>query len=74
MTELLDAILTFSKTGIAVQLAPDSITAAVQRALAMMQPHPDARGVVIGTAILVDLTGRIDGKELQRVALLSMAT
>jgi signal transduction histidine kinase len=66
MTELLDAILTFSKTGIAVQLAPDSITAAVQRALAMMQPHPDARGVVIGTAILVDLTGRIDGKELQR--------
>jgi signal transduction histidine kinase len=66
MTELLDAILTFSKTGIAVQLAPDSITSAVQRALALIQPHPDARGVSIQTAGLAELSGRIDGKELQR--------
>jgi signal transduction histidine kinase len=66
MTELLDAILTFSKTGIAVQLVPDSVTAAVQRALAMIQPHPDARGVVIKTGGLAELGGRIDGKELQR--------
>jgi signal transduction histidine kinase len=66
MTELLDAILTFSRTGIAVQLAPDSITAAVQRALAMIQPHPDARGVVIKTDGLDELAGHIDGKELQR--------
>jgi signal transduction histidine kinase len=66
MTELLDAILTFSKTGIAVQLAPDSITAAVQRALAMIQPHPDARGVVIKAGGLAELAGCIDGKELQR--------
>jgi len=66
MTELLDAILTFSRTGIAVQLAPDSITAAVQRALAMIQPHPDARGVVIKAGSLAELGGRIDGKELQR--------
>lgn len=66
MTELLDAILTFSKTGIAVQLAPDSVTAAVQRALAMIQPHPDARGVVIKTGGFAELVGRIDGKGLQR--------
>jgi signal transduction histidine kinase len=66
MTELLDAILTFSKTGIAVQLAPDSITSAVQRALAMIQPHPDARGVSIKATCLAELSGRIDGKELQR--------
>jgi signal transduction histidine kinase len=66
MTELLDAILTFSRTGIAVQLAPDSITSAVQRALAMIQPHPDARGVSIQAARLAELSGRIDGKELQR--------
>ena len=66
MTELLDAILTFSRTGIAVQLAPASITAAVQRALAMIQPHPEARGVVVSAAGLVELAGRIDGKELQR--------
>lgn len=66
MTELLDAILTFSKTGIAVQLAPDSIKSAVQRALAMIQPHPDARGVFIKAAGLAELSGRIDGKELQR--------
>jgi signal transduction histidine kinase len=66
MTELLDAILTFSRTGIAVQLAPDSITAAVQRALAMIQPHPDARGISIKAVRLAELAGRIDGKELQR--------
>jgi signal transduction histidine kinase len=66
MTELLDAILTFSRTGIAVQLAPGSITAAVQHALAMMQPHPDARGVTIKASQLAELAGRIDGKELQR--------
>jgi signal transduction histidine kinase len=66
MTELLDAILTFSRTGIAVQLAPDSVTAAVQRALAMIQPHPDARGVVIRAGGFAELVGRIDGKGLQR--------
>ena len=66
MTELLDAILTFSRTGIAVQLALDSITAAVNRAVAMMQPHPDARGVTIKAAALAELAGCIDGKELQR--------
>jgi signal transduction histidine kinase len=66
MTELLDAILTFSRTGIAVQLAPDSITAAARRALAMLQPHPDARGVAIRVGDLAELAGYIDGKELQR--------
>jgi signal transduction histidine kinase len=66
MTELLDAILTFSRTGIAVQLSPDSITAAVQRALAMIQAHPDARGVFITATGLADLSGSIDGKEIQR--------
>ncbi len=66
MTELLDAILTISRTGIAVQLAPDSITAAVQRAVAMMQPHPDARGVAVLAGGLAEVSGRIDGKELQR--------
>ncbi len=66
MTELLDAILTFSRTGLAIQLAPASITAAVQRALAMIQPHPDARGVVSKTGGLAELAGCIDGKELQR--------
>jgi signal transduction histidine kinase len=66
MTELLDAILTFSRTGIAVQLTPDSITSAVQRAVAMLQPHPDARGVVLIATGLAELSGRIDGKEIQR--------
>jgi signal transduction histidine kinase len=66
MTELLDAILTFSRTGIAVQLAPDSITAAVQRAVAMIQPHPDARGVDLKASDLTELSGCIDGKEIQR--------
>jgi len=66
MTDLLDAILTFSRTGIAVQLSPDSITAAVQRAMTVLQPHPDARGVAIKVAGLAELSGRIDGKELQR--------
>jgi len=66
MTDLLDAILTFSRTGIAVQLSPDSITAAVQRAMTVLQPHPDARGVAIKVSGLAELSGRIDGKELQR--------
>lgn len=66
MTELLDTVLTFSRTGIVVQLAPDSITSAVQRALAMIQPHPDARGVAIKATQLAELTGSIDAKELQR--------
>jgi signal transduction histidine kinase len=32
----------------------------------MIQPHPDARGVSIKTDSLAELSGRIDGKELQR--------
>ncbi|NYF77804.1 signal transduction histidine kinase [Granulicella arctica] len=66
MNGLLDAILTFSRTGIAVQLVPDSITAAVRRAVAMIRPHPDADGVSLDAAKLEEFTGWIDGKELQR--------
>ncbi len=66
MNDLLEAILTFSRTGIAVQTAPDSITMAVRRALARMHPHPDARGVAVETSRLTEVTGWIDGKELQR--------
>lgn len=66
MTDLLDAILAFGRTGIAVQLAPGSITSAVQRAVAMIQPHPDARGVAIKASSLGEVAGRIDAKELQR--------
>jgi len=66
MNELLDTILSFSRTGIAVQLAPGSMVAAVQRALAGIQSHPDAHGVAIKVAGLQELTACIDGKELQR--------
>jgi len=38
----------------------------VRRALTMVQSHPDANGVSMDAAELDELTGCIDGKELQR--------
>jgi signal transduction histidine kinase len=66
MTELLDAMLTFSRTGILLHLAPGSITGVVRRAIGRVQPHPDARGVVIASSNMFELEGSLDGNELQR--------
>lgn len=66
MNEMLDSILAFSRTGLSVNRVPGSITDAVRRALVLIEAHPDAKAVRITRSQLQELSGIVDGRELQR--------
>jgi signal transduction histidine kinase len=46
-TELIDSLLIFSRTGTAVQRAPELLSTLLERAIAMVRAHPDAGDVVL---------------------------
>ncbi len=46
-TELIDSLLIFSRTGTAVQRAPELMSVLVERAIALVRVHPDAEHVVL---------------------------
>jgi signal transduction histidine kinase len=66
MTELIESLLIFSRTGQHMQANYESISLVVERAIAMVRAHPDAHGVAIITAPLPSLEGWVDGKKLER--------
>jgi signal transduction histidine kinase len=66
MTELIESLLIFSRTGQHLQANYESITLVVERAIAMVKTHPDAQGVAIVADPLPSLEGWVDGKKLER--------
>jgi signal transduction histidine kinase len=46
-TELIDSLLIFSRTGTAVQRAPELVSTLVERAIALVRTHPDAEHVLL---------------------------
>lgn len=46
-TELIDSLLIFSRTGMAVQRAPELVSILVEKAIALVRTHPDAEHVVL---------------------------
>ena len=51
-TELIDSLLIFSRTGMAVQRAPELVSILIERAIALVRSHPDAEGVVLRAVYL----------------------
>ena len=46
-TELIDSLLIFSRTGMAVQRAPELMSLLVEKAIALVRSHPDAEHVML---------------------------
>lgn len=66
MTELIESLLIFSRTGQHLQTSYESLSLVLERAIAMVRAHPDAQGIAIGCDALPSLEGWIDGKKLER--------
>jgi signal transduction histidine kinase len=64
---MLDSLLTFSRTGTALQRAPASMSALVDRAVALVKSHPDAERVkLVLEASDGDTTAEVDSKQVER--------
>ncbi len=66
MTDLLDSLLIFSRTGRTLNLAVESVGAIVSGAMGMLRAHPEARDVRLMVSNPVDVEMEVDGKKLGR--------
>jgi len=66
MTDMLDSLLVFSRTGMVLQLRPEYLAALVEQAVAAIRSHPDARGVDLKVQPVLPLLVEVDPKELRR--------
>ncbi len=66
MTDLIDSLLIFSRTGHALQISPESISLVIDRAVSMMRNHPDALGVSIAFEAPESPASWIDGRKIER--------
>jgi len=66
-TDMLDSLLTFSRTGAALHRVPTMILTVVDRALAMVKSHPDAERVKLVLEDAADDTAAdVDTQQLER--------
>jgi len=66
-TDMLDSLLIFSRTGAALQRTPASMTALVDRAMALVKTHPDAERVkLVLEEMDADTTAAVDTKQVER--------
>ncbi|HEY3990135.1 MAG TPA: HAMP domain-containing sensor histidine kinase [Acidobacteriaceae bacterium] len=65
-TDMLDSLLIFGRTGAALQRVPASMTAVVNRAVALVRAHPDAERVTVRVETKADITAAIDSKQVER--------
>jgi signal transduction histidine kinase len=66
MTDMLDSLLVFSRTGMALQLQPEPLVALIARAVGAIRSHPEARGVDLRVVMIPVVTVKVDSKELRR--------
>lgn len=66
-TDMLDSLLTFSRTGTALQRVPGTMSSLVGQAIAMVKTHPDAEGVpVLLEKMDSDTTASVDTRQVER--------
>jgi signal transduction histidine kinase len=66
MTEMLDSLLVFGRTGMQLRLHSESLASLVERTAAAIRSHPDARGVDLRVQPVLPLRVEVDEKELRR--------
>jgi signal transduction histidine kinase len=66
-TDMLDALLIFSRTGTGLQRVQTSMVALVNRAVALVRTHPDAESIAIKVESSdTDITAAVDPKQIER--------
>jgi signal transduction histidine kinase len=67
-TELLESMLIFSRTGSAIRRGPEILATLLERAVALVQKHPDAVNVVIRTEVgdPAATLAVVDSKQIER--------
>jgi signal transduction histidine kinase len=66
MTEMLDSLLVFGRTGLQLRLRSESLVSLIDRTAAAVRSHPDARGVDLRVGPVLALRVEVDEKELRR--------
>lgn len=66
MTEMLDSLLVFGKTGLMLHLRQESLVGLVNRVVAAIRSHPEARGVDLRVNPVLPLHVEVDDNELRR--------
>jgi signal transduction histidine kinase len=66
MTEMLDSLLVFGRTGMLLHTQPESLEGLVNRTVSAIRSHPDARGVDLRVQRVLPLNFEVDEKELRR--------
>jgi signal transduction histidine kinase len=66
MTDLIDSLLLFSRTGQSLQLSFESLPFLAERAVAMVHAHPDAQNVQIVHDPMPPIEGWLDARKIER--------
>ena len=66
MTELIESLLIFSRTGQHLQPNYESLSLVAERAIAMVRAHPDAQNVALACDPLLPLEAWLDSKKVER--------
>jgi len=66
MTDLIDSLLLFSRTGQSLQLSFESLPFLAERAIGMVRAHPDAQNVHIVLDPMPQIEGWLDARKIER--------
>jgi signal transduction histidine kinase len=66
MTDLIDSLLLFSRTGESLQLSCESLPFLVERAQAIVRAHPDAQEVHFTVAPMPQIEAWLDARKVER--------
>lgn len=66
MTDLIDSLLLFSRTGESLQLSYESLPFLAERAIAMVRAHPDAQHTHFVLEPMVQVEGWLDARKIER--------
>jgi signal transduction histidine kinase len=66
MTDLIESLLLFSRTGESLQLSNESLPFLAERSIAMARAHPDAQNVHFGVDALPQIEAWIDALKIER--------
>jgi signal transduction histidine kinase len=66
MTDLIDSLLLFSRTGESLQLSYESLPFLAERAIALVHAHPDAQNVHIVHEAMPPIEGWLDARKIER--------
>jgi signal transduction histidine kinase len=67
-TDMVDSLLMFSRTGIAIRRSPELMATLLERAVALVRTHPDAAGVTVVASYgdPSDTVAVVDGEQIER--------